>query len=123
MEAEWSKKTSECDIGKEFCNLTHTLGLLTESVPQEGSGGRIEASSHCLFIFALAVKLLGVDEGAAGYATDEVAATDDVAAACRGSSLPCRRSTYSSSLLPKSKVTELKVLFQGTLTTETMMAR
>ena len=70
----------------------YILGPLTESFPKDGSGGKIDVSSHCLLKFALAFQLLGVDEGAAGYVTDEVAAADDVddvAAACRGSSLPC----------------------------------
>ena len=130
-------------------------------------------SSHCWLKLLLAFQLLGVDDGAAGYAIEEVAAPVDVAAACRGSSLShiayrilgfpafswqypyfvckrglfqgrmqraikkssianilififqqsllCRRSTYSSSLLPKSSVIEVKVLLHGTLLTERMM--
>lgn len=99
---------------------TYILGPLTESF-KDGSGGKIDLSSHCPLKGALAFQLLGVDEGAAGYDTDEVAATDDVAAAWRDSSLPCRRSTNSSALLPKSSVIESKVLFQGTLVIERMM--
>ena len=63
-------------------------------------------SSHCWLKCALALKFLGVDEGAEGYAIDEVAATVEVAAACRGISGLCRRSTKSSSFLPKSRVIE-----------------
>lgn len=74
---------------ERFENETYILGPLTESFPKDGSGGKIDVSSHCLLKFALAFQLLGVDEGAAGYVTDEVAAADDVAAACRGPSLPC----------------------------------
>ena len=55
----------------------------------EVSGGRIDVSSHCLLNSVLEFQLLGVDEGAAGYATEELAAPDDVATACRGSSLRC----------------------------------
>ena len=104
-------------------NETHIFGPLPESFPKDGSGGKIDVSSHCLLKLALAFQLLGVDEGAAGYATDEVAATDDVAAACLGSSLPCWRSTNSSSLLPKSSVIESKVFVQGTLVIERTMTR
>ena len=94
---------------------------MAESFPKEVSAGRIDVSSHCLLNFILEFQLLGVDEGAAGYATEEVAAPDDVVTACRGSSLPCRRSMNSSSLLPKSSVIDLKVLFQGTLLIARMM--
>lgn len=87
---------------------------MAESFPKEVSAGRIDVSSHSWPNTVLAFHLLGVDEGAAGYATEEVAAADDVATACRDSNLPCRRSMNSSSLLPKSSVIELKVLFQGT---------
>lgn len=102
-------------------NETYILGPLTDSVPKDGSGGKIDTSSHVLLKLSLAFQLLGVDEGAGGYATDEVAATDDVTAACRGSSLPCRRRTYSSSFLPKSSVIEVNVLFHGTLVIERTM--
>ena len=102
-------------------SFTYSFGLLTERCPKEVSAGRIDVSSHCLLKLALAFQLLGVDEGAEGYSIDEAAATVDVAAACRDSSLLWRRSTYSSSLLPKSSVIELKVLFQGTLMMERMM--
>ena len=102
--------------------IAYIFGLLAESVPKEVSAGRIDVSSHCLLKLALAFQLLGVFEGAEGYATEEVAATDDVAAACRDSSPRCRRSTNSSLLLPKSRVIELKVLFQGTLMIERMMS-
>ena len=78
-------------------------------------------SSHALLKPKLVFQLVGVDAGAGGYATEEVAATDEVTAAWRGSSLPCRRSTNSSSLLPKSSVIESKVFFQGTLVIERMM--
>ena len=74
-----------------------------------------------MFTFALALKLLGVEEGAAGYAMDEVAAALDVADACRGRSGLCRRSTNSSSLLPKSRVIEWNVLLHGTLVMERMI--
>ena len=111
-------------IGVERFEIeTYILRPLTESFPKDGSGGKIDVSSHCLRKFALAFQLLGVDEGAAGYITNEVAAADDVAAACRGSSLPCRRSTKFSSLLPNSSVIESKVLFQGTLIIERTMTR
>ena len=88
------------------------------------SAGNIDVSSHCRVKFAVAFQFGGVEEGAAGYSTDEAAGaavTDDVAAACRGSSPVCRLSTNSSSFLPKSTVIELKVLFHGTLTIERMM--
>ena len=98
--------------------MTNVLGPLTESFPKDGSGGKIDVSCHCLLKDAFALKLLGVDEGAAGYAIDEVAAALDVAAACRGMSGVCRRSTNSSSLLPKSRVIEWNVLFHVTLVIE-----
>ena len=79
-------------------------------------------SSHCWLKVLLEFQLLGVDDGAAGYAIDEVGATVDVVKACRGSSLLCWRSIYSASLIPKSSVIELKVLLHDTLTTERMMA-
>ncbi len=101
---------------------TYILGPLTDTFPKDGSRGKIDASSHVLLKLELAFQLLGVDEGAGGYATDEVAAADDVAAACRASSLPCRRSTYSSSVLPKSSVIDMNVLFHGTLVIERIMA-
>ncbi len=68
---------------------TYILGPLTDTFPKDGSSGKIDASSHVLLKLELAFQLLGVFEGAGGYATDEVAAADDVAAACRASSLPC----------------------------------
>lgn len=76
-------------LAKGFGIATYSLGLLAESFPIVVSAGRIDVSSHCLVKFALAFQFPGVDEGAAGYATDEVAAADDVVAACRGSSLLC----------------------------------
>lgn len=76
-------------LAKGFGIATYSLGLLAESFPIVVSAGRIDVSSHCLVKLALAFQFPGVDEGAAGYATDEVAAADDVVAACRGSSLLC----------------------------------
>lgn len=104
-----------------LCGLTHILGPLMESCPKDESAGNMDVSSHCLVKFALALKFVGVDDGAAGYITDVVAVADDVVATCRGCSLPCRRSTNSSSVLPKSSVIESKVFFQGTLIMERMM--
>ena len=101
--------------------VTNILGPRTGSFPKDGSGGKIDVSSHCLVKLALPLKFLGVDEGAAGYATDEVAATVDVAAARLGISGLCRRSANSSSLLPKSRVIEWNVLFHGTLVIERMI--
>ena len=116
------KKEIDVNLSEKETHISE-LGPLTESVPKDASGGRIDVSSHCLLKLALPFQLLGVDEGAAGYATDEVADTYDVAAACRGSSLPCRRSTNLSSLLPKSSVIESKVFFQGILVIERTMTR
>ena len=53
------------------------------------SGGRIDVSSQVRLKSALAFQLLGVDDGAAGYATEDVAAADDVATTCRVSNLLC----------------------------------
>ena len=77
------------DLLEKILESTHTFGLLIESFPKEVSGGRIVVSSHVRLKPALAFQLLGVDDGAAGYATEDVAATDDVAAACRVSNLLC----------------------------------
>ena len=74
-------------LDRSFEVLTYSFGLLTESFPNEVSGGRIAVSSHCWLKLLLEFQLLGVDDGAAGYTIDEVAAPVDVAAACRGSSL------------------------------------
>lgn len=76
-------------LAKSLEIATYSFGLLAESFPRVVSAGRIDVSSHCLVKSALAFQFPGVEEGAAGYATDEVAAADDVVAACRGSSLLC----------------------------------
>ena len=89
VEVGRSEGLSESDFGKKLWDVTYTLGSLTESCPKDVSAGRIAVSSHCLLIPILVFQLLGLDEGAAGYATDEVTAADDVVAACRGSSLLC----------------------------------
>ena len=88
LEVRWSKKLSERDFFKRRSDGTHILESLAESCPKDVSAGRIDVSSHCLLKDALAFQLLGVVEGAGGYNTDEVAATDDVAATCRGCNLP-----------------------------------
>lgn len=121
LEVRRSKTLSESNPGKKFWSFTYSFGLLRERCPKDVSAGRIDVSSHCLLKLALAFQLLGVDEGAEGYSIDEAATADGVAAACRDSSLLCRRSTNSSSLLPKLSVIEFKVPFQGTLRIERAM--
>ena len=88
IEADWSEKSSENGSSSEVWESTDIFGPLTESF-KDVSGGRMDVSSHCLLNSVLEFQLLGVDEGAGGYATEEVAASDDVATACRASSLRC----------------------------------
>ncbi len=89
----------------------YNFGPVTDTVPNEVSGGRIAVLSHCLLMFSVTLKLDGVVVGAAGNTTElDVAA----GATCRGRSPPWRRTSKTSSVGPKSRVALPKVLFQGT---------